>query len=72
MQDGEKYLTVFEAENLTGRRVSTWRRDILQRRIAFVKFGRSVRIPISEIRRLVRDGWHKPVQLGGGNARPTQ
>jgi len=59
MKNGDKYLTVFEAEELTGRKVSTWRRDILEKRVAFVKFGRSVRIPLSEIQRMVRDGWHE-------------
>jgi len=57
MRNGEKYVTVFEAEDLTGRKVSTWRRDILQKRVAIVKFGRSVRIPLSEIHRMVADGW---------------
>ena len=59
MRNGEKYLSVFDAERLTGRKVSTWRRDILEKRIAFVKFGRSVRIPLSEIQRMVADGWQE-------------
>ena len=59
MRDNERLVTVFEAERLTSRRVATWRRDILQGKIAFVKFGRSVRIPLSEIQRMIKEGWHE-------------
>ena len=45
----EKFLTVFEAEVMTGRKASTWRRDILLRPVSVVRFGRSVRIPESYI-----------------------
>ena len=53
----EKFLTVFEAEVMTGRKASTWRRDILLRRVSVVRFGRSVRIPESEIKRLIEEGF---------------
>jgi len=53
----EKFLTVFEAEAMTGRKASTWRRDILLRRVSVVRFGRSVRIPESEIKRLIEEGF---------------
>ena len=58
----EKLLTVQEAEARTGRKVSTWRRDILLKRIAYVKIGRSVRIPVEEVDRIIRDGWHGPIE----------
>lgn len=58
----EKYLTVFEAESMTGRKAATWRRDILLKRISVVKFGRCVRIPLSEIHRLVNEGFQQRVE----------
>lgn len=58
----EKLLTVFEAEALTGRKASTWRRDILRRKIPYVKIGRQVRIPIEAINDLIRSGYRSPVE----------
>jgi excisionase family DNA binding protein len=58
-----KLLTVFEAEARTGRKVSTWRRDILLRRIAYVKIGRSVRIPVEAVDALIAQGWLNPIGL---------
>jgi excisionase family DNA binding protein len=57
----DQLLTVFEAAARTGRKVSTWRRDILLRRIPYVKIGRSVRIPIEVVERLIREGWRDAV-----------
>ena len=57
--DKLKLLTVYEAEELTSRSVSAWRKDILEKSIAYVKLGRSVRIPLSEIKRLINAGWHE-------------
>jgi len=62
IKNDDRLLTVFDAEELTGRRAATWRRDILERKIAFVKLGRSVRIPLSEVQRMVKAGWHDPVE----------
>jgi len=59
-----KLLTVFEAEEQTGRKASTWRRDILERRIPFVKIGRSVRIPQEAVDDLIAKGWRDPVGEG--------
>lgn len=61
--ESEKLLTVFEAEAMTGRKASTWRRDILKRKIRYVKIGRQVRIPIEVINEIIRDGNREPVQL---------
>lgn len=60
-----KLLTVFEAEAQTGRKASTWRKDILERRIPYVKIGRQVRIPEEVIERLIAEGWHEPVPPDG-------
>ena len=56
----ERLLTLKEAEAMTGRKVATWRKDILCRRIAVVKLGRSVRIPIEAIEDLIREGYRSP------------
>lgn len=61
-----KLLSVFEAEQLTGRKASTWRADILKRKIPYVKLGRSVRIPQEAVESLIRDGWRDPVPVTGG------
>ena len=60
--DTKKLLyTVFEAEELTGRKAATWRRDILRRRIPYVKIGRQVRIPCEVIQDLIKRGYRFPV-----------
>ena len=56
-----RLLTVFEAEARTGRKASTWRRDILLRRVAYVKIGRSVRIPEEAVDALIAQGWREPL-----------
>lgn len=57
----EQLLTVKQAEALTGRKVATWRRDILSRRIPYVKIGRQVRIPFRVIKDLIRKGYRQPI-----------
>jgi len=57
----DKLLTLTEAEALTGRKVATWRKAILDRKVAFVKIGRSVRIPREVIDKLINEGWREPV-----------
>lgn len=61
MKDSARLLTVREAEALTGRKVATWRKDILRRRIPYVKLGRQVRIPIEVIQELIRKGYRAAV-----------
>ena len=65
----ERLLTVQQAEALTGRKAATWRRDILDKRIAYVKIGRSVRIPVEAINQLIEKGWRDPVQNREENRR---
>lgn len=60
-QASRKLLTVFEAEKLTGRKASTWRKDILQRKVPYVKLGRQVRIPIEVIEQIIKTGYREPV-----------
>lgn len=62
IQEGDKLLTVFEAEALTGRKASTWRRDILEKRIPVVRLGRrQVRIQLSVIQKMIREGFSPAV-----------
>jgi hypothetical protein len=58
-------LTVFEAESRTGRKASSWRRDILLRRVPYVKIGRSVRIPVEAVDDLISKGWREPISAKG-------
>lgn len=58
LQSGDRLLTLVEAEALTGRKVSTWRRDIFERRIPVVHLGRrQVRIQLSVIQAMVKEGY---------------
>jgi excisionase family DNA binding protein len=61
----QQLLTVVEAEARTGRKASTWRRDILERKIPYVKIGRSVRIPIEVVDKIIEQGWRDAVVVGG-------
>lgn len=62
LQPGDRLLTVQECETLTGRKVSTWRRDILERRVPFVKIGqRSVRIPLSVVQKMIAEGFRPAI-----------
>ena len=64
MVKSTRLLTVQECEAMTGRKAATWRRDILERRIAYVKLGRLVRIPIEVVQQLIDQGWRHPIQRG--------
>ena len=45
----------------SGIKVSTWRRWILERRIACVRIGRSVRIRDEDYRKLIQTGYRKAI-----------
>ena len=53
----KRLLTLMECEARTGRKVSTWRKAIAQRKIAFVRLGRSVRIPEEVIEQMIAQGY---------------
>jgi excisionase family DNA binding protein len=57
----ERLLTIAEAATRLGLKISTIRRRILERRIAVVRIGRAVRIPIEVVDALIADGWDDPV-----------
>ncbi len=58
----ERLLTIAEAATRLGLKISTIRRRILERRIAVVRIGRAVRIPIEVIGALIADGWDDPLR----------
>jgi excisionase family DNA binding protein len=49
-------LTVEQVAHELGLKESTIRAWLLKRKFAFVKLGRSVRIPRAEVERLIREG----------------
>ena len=51
-----KLFRVEEAAELTGLKPPTWRAWILRRRVGVVRLGKSVRIRMEEIDRLIREG----------------
>lgn len=57
----QNLLTAEEAADRLGLKVSTIRRKILLRQIVTVKLGRSVRIPVEAVDRLINEGWREPV-----------
>lgn len=54
----KKLLSIAEFAEALGVTVACGRRWILERRITFTKIGRLVRIPASEVDRLVEEGLH--------------
>ncbi len=52
----KKLLSVPEFAEVLGVTIACVRRWLLERRITFTKIGRLVRIPASEVERLVADG----------------
>ncbi len=65
MKISKQLLTVQAAEARTGRKVSTWRRDIWLRKIPVVRIGRSVRIPVEVVDALIAEGWQDQIKSGG-------
>jgi len=58
----QKLLTLQQCEEMTGRKISTWRKAIAQRTIPFVRLGRSIRVPLEYIQALIDEGWREPVK----------
>jgi excisionase family DNA binding protein len=60
----QKLLTLREASDRLGLRESTLRKWVLQKRIAYCKIGRSVRLPAQVVEKLIRESYHDPVANG--------
>jgi len=61
----DEYLTIFEVAELTKYTVGTLRKFVQKRRIAFHKWGRSVRFKRSEIELWMKSGCGEAVYLTG-------
>jgi excisionase family DNA binding protein len=57
----ERLLTVAEAARRLGLKECTIRRRILERRIAYVKNGRAVRIPVEVVEDVISQGWREAI-----------
>ena len=56
-QKSERLLTVQEVEQYLGRKAVTIRRDIRLGKLSCVRMGRHVRIPMSEVENVMRNGY---------------
>ncbi len=59
-----RLMTLLEVQTLTGKKVSTWRKAIAEKKVPYVRLGRSIRVPQEFVERLIEEGWHDPVQEG--------
>ena len=59
----QELLTLKELASLTKVKVPTWRKAIAQRRIPYVRIGRSIRVPIEVVREIISSGWQDPIDL---------
>ncbi len=57
-----EYLSVDEAEILSGRSRWSWRKDAYAGRIASVKVGRRLLVPMTEVRRVLAEGTRPRVE----------
>jgi hypothetical protein len=57
-----EYVSVQGAETITGRSRWSWRRDAYEGKIASVKLGAKLLIPISEIRRVIAENLRPRLQ----------
>lgn len=57
-----EFLAVSEAETLTGVSKWTWRRWAYDGKVASVKLGKRLLIPVSEIRRILAEGTRPRVE----------
>ncbi len=64
-----KPLTVREVAESLSLSVATIRAWIASRRIGFVRLGRAIRVPRSEVERLLESGFVPPRRAGGGRGR---
>ncbi|MCA9469663.1 MAG: helix-turn-helix domain-containing protein [Nitrospira sp.] len=65
MMKVSQLLTVEETANRLGLKVATIRRRILERKIDYVKNGRSVRIPLEAVEKVITSGYRPAIQEQG-------
>ena len=61
-KSSNKLLTLIEVEALTGKKFSTWRKAINERRIPFVRLGRAIRVPKEVVDEMIEKGWSDPIE----------
>ena len=64
----DQLLSVMDAAQRLGLKESTIRRRILERKLAYVKNGRAVRVPVEVVEHLIAEGWRDPIVSGVKNA----
>ncbi len=60
----ERLLTIREASERLGLRESTLRKWLFQKRIAYCKLGRSVRLPANVVEKMIRESYHEAMAEG--------
>jgi len=65
----QRLLTVREASEQLGLRESTLRKWVLQKRIAYCKLGRSIRLPANVVEKMIRESYREAIAEGGGSDR---
>lgn len=60
----ERLLTVRQASEKLGLREGTLRKWLLEKRIGYCKLGRSVRLPVEVVEKLIREGYRAPLVEG--------
>jgi len=63
MQEAHKLLTIREASERLGLREATIRKWIFEKRIAYCKLGRAVRVPSRVIEKLMQESYRYPEKL---------
>ena len=60
----ERLLTIREASERLGLRESTLRKWLFQKRIAYCKLGRSVRLPANVVEKMIRESYREAIVEG--------
>jgi len=63
MRNSKQLLNVDDAAFRIGLRPATIRKMILDKKIAVVKIGRAVRIPVEEVEAIISNGWREPAGI---------
>jgi excisionase family DNA binding protein len=61
----QRLLTIREASERLGLRESTLRKWVLEKKVAYCKLGRAVRLPAGVVEKLIRDGYREAIPVGG-------
>ena len=62
----QRLLTIREASERLGLRESTLRKWVLQKRIAYCKLGRAIRLPARVIETIIQDSYREKIEVEAG------